>query len=297
MSLAGELRAAGLTVMEYSGWSTRGAAWAELGKPTGIMQHHTTNPVPYPVDQLAGADQGRIKCNINTKPDGTIWLVAYEACNYSSGAGSSKVLKEVKAGTPPTANANDRGLVDDLNGNPWFFNFENDHKGDGSAIPQAQLDAIILASQVVAKHFGITEKNTISHAEWTARKIDPYWNGDDRCIEAIRSGMAGTVPIPPEPPDPAPTPTPPPSGDITLNVTRKQIKKGAKDSSFGGNVYKAQGLLCAHGYDLGTSGGRGNGIDGVFGSATDSAARAFQKKKGLSVDGIIGEKTWAALEK
>lgn len=299
MSLADELRAAGLTVKEYSGWSTRGGSWAQGGAPVGLMEHHTANPVPYPVDQLAGSDQGRIKCNINTKPDGTIWLIAYEACNYSSGSGVGKVLSEVKAGTPPSENAVDRGWDsgdDDTNGNPYFFNFENDHAGDGGPMPDVQFQAIIVASQVVAKHFGLSEKNTISHAEWTARKTDPYFNGSRRVIEDIRSGMAGE-PIPEPEPEPEPEPTPPPSGDIVLQVTRKQIKKGAKDSSFGGNVYKAQGLLAAHGYDLGTSGGRGNGIDGAFGNTTDQATRSFQKKKGLSVDGIIGEKTWAALEK
>ena len=42
--------------------------------------------------------------------------------------------------------------------------------------------------------------------------------------------------------------------------------------------------------------GRGDGasiaIDGVFGSETDDAVRAFQTLLGLSVDGIVGEQTW-----
>lgn len=36
--------------------------------------------------------------------------------------------------------------------------------------------------------------------------------------------------------------------------------------------------------------------DGIFGKLTDAAARAFQKKAGLVVDGEVGPKTWAALE-
>ncbi|WP_166970279.1 peptidoglycan-binding domain-containing protein [Brevibacterium atlanticum] len=35
--------------------------------------------------------------------------------------------------------------------------------------------------------------------------------------------------------------------------------------------------------------------DGVFGSKTEKAVRDFQKKHGLSVDGIVGKKTWCAL--
>jgi murein L,D-transpeptidase YcbB/YkuD len=36
-------------------------------------------------------------------------------------------------------------------------------------------------------------------------------------------------------------------------------------------------------------------VDGIFGSNTDSAVRAFQQEKGLAVDGIVGPNTWSAL--
>lgn len=35
--------------------------------------------------------------------------------------------------------------------------------------------------------------------------------------------------------------------------------------------------------------------DGIFGKLTDEAVREFQKNHGLSVDGIVGPRTWAAL--
>ena len=38
-------------------------------------------------------------------------------------------------------------------------------------------------------------------------------------------------------------------------------------------------------------------IDGIFGPKTDVAVRSFQKSKGLVVDGIVGNKTWAAIDK
>ena len=37
-------------------------------------------------------------------------------------------------------------------------------------------------------------------------------------------------------------------------------------------------------------------IDGVYGSATRTAVRTFQSKKGLTVDGVVGPQTWAAME-
>lgn len=69
-------------------------------------------------------------------------------------------------------------------------------------------------------------------------------------------------------------------------VELKVLKKGAK-----GNEVKAmQTLLIGYGFSCGSS-----GADGDFGSNTDKAVRAYQKAKGLSVDGSCGPKTWAKL--
>lgn len=84
---------------------------------------------------------------------------------------------------------------------------------------------------------------------------------------------------------------------MSFRITRPTIRKGDEDKSFSGPVYKAQGLLAAAGYDMGTTGGRGNGIDGAFGPTMDKAVRSFQKSSKLSVDGIVGPNTWKALER
>jgi hypothetical protein len=38
-----------------------------------------------------------------------------------------------------------------------------------------------------------------------------------------------------------------------------------------------------------------NGADGVFGSTTEDAVRAYQEAAGLTADGVVGEQTWAVL--
>ena len=48
--------------------------------------------------------------------------------------------------------------------------------------------------------------------------------------------------------------------------------------------------------DLNTLGYRTNGLDGIFGSATQNAVREYQRTRGLAVDGIVGCNTWRSLQ-
>ena len=75
-----------------------------------------------------------------------------------------------------------------------------------------------------------------------------------------------------------------PGGDP---VERLTIRKGSK----GDAVAECQKMLLTLGYDLGPY-----GVDGDFGKATEAAVKAFQKDHDLTVDGIVGRKTWEALE-
>lgn len=48
--------------------------------------------------------------------------------------------------------------------------------------------------------------------------------------------------------------------------------------------------------DLNTLGYKTGGLDGIFGSNTQTAVRSYQQNKGLTVDGIIGCNTWRSLQ-
>lgn len=67
--------------------------------------------------------------------------------------------------------------------------------------------------------------------------------------------------------------------DLTLDRSLRQDDKGPR-------VRLVQKWLSLHGF--------GVVPDRNFGPATDSATRDFQSKKGLSVDGVVGGKTFEA---
>ena len=78
------------------------------------------------------------------------------------------------------------------------------------------------------------------------------------------------------------TPTQKEGTPVYMNTLRKGDK--------GSQVKALQALLIGYGYDCGRT-----GADGDFGAATDSAVRKYQSRSGLTVDGIVGAKTWAKL--
>ena len=77
----------------------------------------------------------------------------------------------------------------------------------------------------------------------------------------------------------------------------KEIDRILRFGSTGDDVKKLQTALKELGYELGSFGENGDGIDGIIGSVTQNAIKAFQEANGLVVDGIAGPETLAALEK
>lgn len=70
-------------------------------------------------------------------------------------------------------------------------------------------------------------------------------------------------------------------------VTKPTIRRGDE----GPYVVECQQDLIKLGYDVGPT-----GADGKFGRRTETAVKAFQANSGLKADGIVGPRTWEALD-
>ena len=73
---------------------------------------------------------------------------------------------------------------------------------------------------------------------------------------------------------------------VSAQNVKPTLRKGAK----GENVRILQQALMDAGFELPKY-----GVDGSFGRETLAALKAYQKYRGLKVDGICGPKTWAAI--
>lgn len=63
------------------------------------------------------------------------------------------------------------------------------------------------------------------------------------------------------------------------------LKKGSNDPA----VRDLQEALRALGYDPGP-------VDGVFGATTESAVKAFQQAREITIDGVVGRVTWINID-
>ena len=68
-----------------------------------------------------------------------------------------------------------------------------------------------------------------------------------------------------------------------------QSRPVLKLGSTGLPVRRLQSRMSAVGFDIG-------GVDGRFGATTESAVKKLQQRSNLTVDGIVGPKTWAVVD-
>ena len=253
------LEAAGLKVAVVPGWEQRGRA--EMGQVLGVMCHHTAGPL-----------QGNMP-SLRTLVDGRSDLPGPLA---QLGLGRDGTFYVIAAGRCNHAGAGSwQGLT---GGNANFIGIEAENTGrpNDTPWPSVQLEAYQRAVAAILRQVGRTALFCAGHKEYAlprGRKSDPDFD-----MTAFRQGveaiMANSVPqhalIPA-------MEAAPPGGNA---VARRTLRRG--DS---GELVKIVQQKCRV------------TPDGTFDAGTEATVREFQRKQGLVPDGIVGPKTWAALDK
>lgn len=80
--------------------------------------------------------------------------------------------------------------------------------------------------------------------------------------------------------------------DVPTYIQNRRVLKLTTPYMSGSDVIHCQKILKSLGYDIGST-----GVDSKYGKMTEKAVRAFQRDKSLVVDGMVGIRTWAMLEK
>lgn len=170
-SLVGALHDAGLDVVEYPGWQTRGNA---TFTPRGVVAHHT-GPWSTVQAMVQMCIHGRPDltgplCHVVLDPDGVCHLIAAGRANHAGAGGW-------------------RGLT----GNSSVFGIEAVHNGDVRTVwPVRQLDAYVRCAAAMCRSAGVSADFVSAHREWAPRrKIDPV--GIDMALfrDAVAIQLAG----------------------------------------------------------------------------------------------------------
>jgi peptidoglycan hydrolase-like protein with peptidoglycan-binding domain len=162
-----------------------------------------------------------------------------------------------------------RGLT---TGNSSFIGIEAENAGTPGDFPwpDVQMNCYRRGVAAILQHIGHGPEFCAGHREYAlpkGRKNDPQFdmNAFRAEVAAIMSGSA---------PPPVLIPSVEPAGG-----GRPTLRRGA----FGELVRAVQARCAVE-------------ADGAFGALTEAAVRRFQRDHGLVPDGIVGPKTWAALD-
>lgn len=141
---------------------------------------------------------------------------------------------------------------------------------NGSIYPStATINNAVALVKSLMKKYNIPVENVIRHFDVTGKLCPAYWVDNDKWLKEFRNKLTGVSA----------------NKSTVKNSTEETYKmKTIKKGSTGKTVRVWQVIL----------GFSGDDVDGDFGAKTDSATKAFQKKHKLTVDGIVGAKTWKA---
>jgi peptidoglycan hydrolase-like protein with peptidoglycan-binding domain len=251
------LKAAGLKVATVPGWQDRGAR--DVGETFGILCHHT-----------AGGKTGNMssmKTILNGRPDLPGPLAQL-------GLGRDGTFYVIAAGR---CNHAGKGIWQGLtNGNSNFIGIEAENTGnhDDFPWPAVQVDAYQRGVAAILKHIGRDASFCAGHKEYAlprGRKTDPDFDmvAFRAAVQAILDGTTKPINL---------IPAAEPAG-AAGQPGRPTLRRGAS----GEFVKQLQSRL-------------GLTADGSFGAGTEAALREFQRKHAMVPDGIVGPKTWIALD-
>jgi N-acetyl-anhydromuramyl-L-alanine amidase AmpD len=235
--------------------------WANRGRSDagvikGVMCHHTAGPKTGNMPSLKTVTNGR--------PDLSGPLA--QLC-----LGRDGTFYVVAAGRANHAGAGKwQGLT---GGNTNFIGIEAENTGKADdPWPDVQMDAYRRGVAAILTHIGQDATMCCGHKEYAlphGRKPDPKFD-----MEEFRSDVAAIID------GTAPPPKPIPRTDVLSG--RSTIRRGDRGSSVK-ELQRKMGFI-------------GDAVDAHFGPLTETAVRNFQRDHGLVPDGIVGPKTWAALD-
>ena len=255
------LKMAGLKVSLVPGWENRGRG--DVGHIFGVLCHHT-----------AGGKNGNMP-SLNTLINGRAGTKPLPGPLAQLGLARDGTFFVIAAGKAIHAGkGNLNGVV---NGNSNLIGIEAENTGleDDSPWPAVQLDAYHRGVAAILKHIGRGVEFCAGHKEYAlpkGRKPDPDLDMNE-FRKAVKAIMSGTAPAP------VMIPAVEPPAQTGGAPGRPTLRRGAS----GDLVKQVQAKV-------------GVPVDGNFGSKTEAAVRVFQRNRGLVPDGIVGPKTWRALD-
>jgi peptidoglycan hydrolase-like protein with peptidoglycan-binding domain len=257
------LTRAGLKVSEVKGWENRGQT--DVGRIFGVICHHTVGSKTGNMPSLSNLTDGDAKlrgpkAQLGLARDGTFFVIAAGRANHA-GKGEFRF----------TENGNIKTIK---NGNSNFIGIEGENTGLSNDLPwpEVQMEAYARGVAAILKHLKQGSVFCIGHREWTKRKIDPLFD-----MNQFRSNVAAIM----DSTAPAPVLIPPaePPAQPGGTLGRPTLRRGMT----GELTKQVQAKV-------------GVPTTGNFGPKTEAAVRAFQRAHGLVPDGIVGPKTWRALD-
>jgi hypothetical protein len=256
------LKAAGLKVAVVPGWESRGRS--EMGPVMGVLCHHTAGSRRGNMPTLDLLVRGR-----EASPGAE--ALAGPLCQL--GLGRDGTYYVVAAGR---ANHAGKGVWQGITtGNSNFIGIEAENTGgaDDRPWPAVQIDAYQRGVAAILRRVGRGAEFCAGHKEYAPeRKTDPDFD-----MNVFRAGvaaiLAGTAP----PPVLIPAAEPP---RATGEAGRPTLRRGMESS------FVRQLQIKLH-------------IDpptGLFGPITEAAVRDLQRARNMVPEGIVGPKTWAAVD-